>query len=225
MYKRQGVLVDDDGRVYIYYGFTESNFNEIDPADMYTIKKGSYKRAVIDDSDNAPQEQRFFEASSPRKIGDTYYLIYSPCVGSRLAYATSDKPQGPFKYRGYIIDNGVDFPGGNDHGSVCNINGQWYIFYHRHTNGTWYSRQGCAERLTFGEDGSIFQAEITSCGLNGGPLVGEGYYPAYLACNLFTNEPSIYVDERFPKIMQDGRDGDEDPAYLGAIVDLSLIHI
>lgn len=55
--------------------------------------------------------------------------------------------------------------------------------------------------------------------LNGGPLDGEGYYPAYLACNLFTNEPSIYVDERFPKIMQDGRDGDEDPAYLGAIVD------
>ena len=40
-----------------------------------------------------------------------------------------------------------------------------------------------------------------------------------MACNLFTNEPSIYVDERFPKIMQDGRDGDEDPAYLGAIVD------
>lgn len=73
---------------------------------------------------------------------------------------------------------------------------------------------GCAERLTFGEDGSIFQAEITSCGLNGGPLVGEGYYPAYLACNLFTNEPSIYVDERFPKIMQDGRDGDEDPHIL-----------
>ena len=97
IYNDAGVLVDDDGSVYIYYGFTESNFNEIDPADMYTIKKGSYKRAVIDDSDNAPQEQRFFEASSPRKIGDTYYLIYSPCVGSRLAYATSDKPQGPFK--------------------------------------------------------------------------------------------------------------------------------
>ena len=147
IYNDAGVLVDDDGRVYIYYGFTESNFNEIDPADMYTIKKGSYKRAVIDDSDNAPQEQRFFEASSQRKIGDTYYLIYSPCVGSRLAYATSDKPQGPFKYRGYIIDNGVDYPGGNDHGSVCNINGQWYIFYHRMTNNTIMSRRACVEKI------------------------------------------------------------------------------
>lgn len=39
IYNDAGVLVDDDGRVYIYYGFTESNFNEIDPADMYTIKK------------------------------------------------------------------------------------------------------------------------------------------------------------------------------------------
>ena len=38
---------------------------------------------------------------------------------------------GPFTYRGTIIDNGIDFPGGNDHGSVCCVNGQWYIFYHR----------------------------------------------------------------------------------------------
>ena len=46
--------------------------------------------------------------------------------------------------------------GANNHGSMVQIGDDWYIFYHRHTNGTWYSRQGCAERLTFGEDGSIF---------------------------------------------------------------------
>ena len=106
---------------------------------------------------------------------------------------------------------------------MVQIGSDWYIFYHRHTNGTEYSRQGCAERLTIHEDGSIPQVEITSCGLNGGPLVGEGYYPAYLACNLFTKESSIYVDGRFPKIMQDGRDGDQDPAYLGAIQDSTTI--
>ena len=30
-----------------------------------------------------------------------------------------------------FVDNGVDYPGGNDHGSICCIKGQWYIFYHR----------------------------------------------------------------------------------------------
>ena len=196
IYNDAGVLVDDDGRVYIYYGFTESNFNEIDPADMYTIKKGSYKRAVIDDSDNAPQEQRFFEASSPREIGDTYYLIYSPCVGSRLAYATSDKRQGPFKYRGYIIDNGVDYPGGNDHGSVCNINGQWYIFYHRMTNNTIMSRRACVEKIEILPDGTIPTVEMTSLGFEDS-LDPFKPYPADIACVLkggcFITEKDIFT--------------------------------
>lgn len=30
-----GVLVDDDGRVYIYYGFEHSYMNEINPDNMY----------------------------------------------------------------------------------------------------------------------------------------------------------------------------------------------
>ena len=34
------------------------------------------------------------------------------------------------------------------------------------------------------KDGSIAQAEITSCGLNGGPLQGRGEYEARIACNL-----------------------------------------
>lgn len=66
-----GVLVDDDGKVYIYYGFTESNMNELDPANMYEIKAGSYKRPVIDDTENVPQEQRFearLAAKDQRKI-------------------------------------------------------------------------------------------------------------------------------------------------------------
>ena len=110
--------------------------------------------------------------------------------------------------------------GANNHGSMVEINGNWYIFYHRHTNGTWYSRQGCAEKLSILPDGQIPQAEITSCGLNGGPLVGKGEYPAYLACHLFTGKPSVYVGgDEYPKIMQDGRDGDEEPGYIGNMKD------
>ena len=110
--------------------------------------------------------------------------------------------------------------GANNHGSIVEINNRWYIFYHRHTNGTWYSRQGCGEELELLPDGRIRQAEITSCGLNGAPLVGKGEYPAYIACHLFTDTPSVYVGgDKFPKIMQDGRDGDEEPGYIGNIQD------
>ena len=124
----------------------------------------------------------FFEASSIRKRGDTYYFVYSSQVMHELCYATSKSPKGPFTYGGVIVSNidlGIDTYkpadrpaaiGGNNHGSIVEINGQWYIFYHRQTNGNWYSRQGCAEPIFFDGQGKIRQAEITSCGLNGGPL-------------------------------------------------------
>ena len=154
-----GVLVDDDGRVYIYCGYQGSYMCELKD-NMYEAVPGSYKLDIIPTA----EPHRFFEACSPRKINGTYYLIYSPQRGSCLDYATSDSPTGPFAYRGTIIDNGIDFPGGNDHGSVCCVNGQWYIFYHRMTNGTIMSRRGCVERIEILPDGTIPQVEMTSLG-------------------------------------------------------------
>ena len=58
---------------------------------------------------------------------------------------------------------------GNTHGGIVQINGEWYIFYHRQTNEHQFSRQGCAERIEILKDGSIPQVEMTSCGLNDGP--------------------------------------------------------
>lgn len=178
-----GVLVDDDGRVYVYYGFEASHMNEIDPATMNRVLPGSLKHHVIDDREGVPDAQRFFEASSPRKIGDTYYLIYSPRIGSRLAYATSDSPTGPFTYRGYIVDNGRDYPGGNDHGSLMKVGDQWYIFYHRMTNGTCFSRQACVERIEILPDGSIPPVEMTSLGFSASLNPYEPT-PAHRACVL-----------------------------------------
>lgn len=155
-----GVLVDDDGRVYIYCGYLGSYMAELDSATMYQVVEGSYQTDIL------PTEEPFcfFEACSPRKVGDTYYLIYSPKTGSRLVYATSQSPTGPFQYRGVIIDNGIDYPGGNNHGSICQINGQWYIFYHRMTNGTIMSRRGCVEKIEILPDGTIPEVEMTSLG-------------------------------------------------------------
>lgn len=174
----------------------------------------------------------FFEAPSIRKKGDTYYFIYSSTPMHELCYATARNPVEKFAFGGVIVSNSdigigtykpADLPaayGANNHGSIVQILDEWYIFYHRQTNGTWYSRQGCAEKIQILPDGTIPQVEITSCGLNGGPLTGKGEYPAYICCNLFTDQPSMYVGgDRFPKVMQDGRDGDEEPGYIGNMQD------
>lgn len=181
-----GVLVDDDGRTYIYCGYERSFMAEINSDNMYEVLDNTCIEHIIPcESDGSfdEHEKLFFEACSPRKINGVYYLIYSPKQGSRLAYATSDKPTGPFTYRGYIIDNGVDFPGGNDHGSVTCINGQWYIFYHRMTNGTIMSRRGCVERIEILPDGSIPTVEMTSLGFEKS-LNPYRIAPADIACVL-----------------------------------------
>ena len=156
-----GVLVDND-RIYLFCGYLKSFAVELEN-DMVTVKDETYIEDIIPD---LPDETGFFEACSPRKIGNKYYLIYSPKIGSRLAYAVSDKPLGPYHYGGILVDNGIDYPGGNNHGSICEINGQWYVFYHRMTNGTVYSRRGCVERICFDKDGNIGQVEMTSLGFD-----------------------------------------------------------
>lgn len=187
-----GVLVDDNGRTYIYCGFQESYMAELKPDNMYEIIDGSF----IPDILPLEEPHAFFEACSPRKVGDTYYLIYSPQRGSRLVYATSSSPTGPFTYRGIIVDNEIDYPGGNNHGSICNIDGQWYIFYHRMTNGTIMSRRGCVERIELLPDGTIPQVEMTSLGFE----VSLSPYmvtPADIACVLkggcFITEKNIFT--------------------------------
>lgn len=181
-----GVLVDDDGRTYIYCGFERSFMAEINSDNMYEILDGTCIEHIIpiEKSDSFPdRDGLFFEACSPRKIGDTYYLIYSPKRGSRLAYATSDSPTGPFAYRGYIVDNGTDYPGGNNHGSLVNIKGQWYIFYHRMTNGTIMSRRACVEKVEIRPNGNILPVEMTSLGFEDS-LNPYNITPADIACVL-----------------------------------------
>jgi len=175
----------------------------------------------------------FFEASSIRKFDGKYYFVYSSEVMHELCYATSDYPDRDFKYGGVIVSNcdiGIstykkaEEPaayGANNHGGLCEINGKRYIFYHRQTNNDWYARQGCAEEVKFLEDGSIPQVEITSCGLNGGPLSDTEEYPSYIVCNMYTDKERIpYVGgHHVPRVTQDGKDGEECTGYIYNIVE------
>ena len=241
-----GVLFEDNA-VYLYTGFCPpadtsrrgSMVTVLEP-DMLTVR--SEPVAVVPSAPYAGGTSfagfPFFEASSIRKVGNSYYFIYSPITNHELCYARSSSPLGPFTYGGVIVSNAdvhIDtykpaeqpmFYGGNNHGCLERINGQWYIFYHRHTNGTNFSRQGCLEPVTILPDGSIPQVEMTSCGGNGGPLAGRGEYPAHIACNLFCKHPAVttgcpgdWMDCRFPRITQDAPDGQEGFAHIANLRD------
>ena len=208
--------------------------------DMLTLK--TEPRTVVPSSAYSRgtgfEGHAFFEASSLRKIKGNYYFIYSSEQKHELCYALSQKPDRDFSYGGVLVSNcdlGIasykteDFTtayGGNNHGSLIELNGQCYVFYHRHTNGMNYCRQGCIEPVKIEEDGNICQAELTTSGPNGKPLAGEGTYDAYLACCLFcrdkallTAPPGSWMDARFPKITQEGKDGDKNSGYIANMRD------
>ena len=163
--------------------------------DMLTVKEEAKHIIPYRVKGTSFEAHPFFEGSSMRKVGKKYYFIYSSWQNHELCYATSDQPDRDFVFGGTIISNGdIGYRGrdtqhklnmtGTTHGSIIEINGQWYVFYHRLTHKSDYSRQACAEKIRILEDGSIPQAEMTSCGLNDGPLSAEGTYPAVIACNL-----------------------------------------
>lgn len=229
-----GIFVGDDNRIYLYSGFCPgkekdqygrlyvgAHVSELE-ADMLTIKSGP--KVLISRNMDLPEGAGFFEASSMRKIKGIYYFIYSAwCTG--LHYCYSKYPDRDFVYGGRIhssSDVGINghsvenpaYPVGNTHGSIECINGRYYIFDHRFSNNTSYCRQAVAEPIEIDEFGKIRQVEATSCGLNGGPLVGEGEYPAYIACNLMdTNKYETREEKRAaaPYITQEGEDRECEP--------------
>ncbi|MBQ9163913.1 MAG: family 43 glycosylhydrolase [Bacteroidaceae bacterium] len=214
------VFVDDDGRVYGYWGFERSYAAELDPTTMATVKPGT---KIVEDmipSHKQPGVFRFFEASSIRKIKDKYVFIYSrftadgdfglPISNYTLAYAYSDHPLGPFTYGGTIIDGRareLDEQGnvfasatinGNTHGSICQIKDQWYVFYHRQTGTDEFARQAMVAPITVSvEEGPGGKVEISEGEYNSEGFALEGLDPlerhsAGLACWYTGPKPAVH---------------------------------
>ena len=194
------VFVDDDGRVYGYWGFERSYAAEFDPTTMATVKPGTM---IVEDMISGRNQEgrfKFFEASSIRKIKDKYVFIYSrfteegefglPTSNYTLAYAYSDHPLGPWTYGGTIIDGrgrekdeqgnviASATPDGNTHGSICEINGKWWVFYHRQTGTDEYARQAMVAPIEVKvEEGVGGKVEISEGEYNSEGFATNGLNP------------------------------------------------
>ena len=208
-------------RAYAYYGFKGSTGFQLDPDNMYGVRPGTTQVHPF-----VPDDFKFFEASSLRQVGNKYVFVYSGYSGSEygqgdsnstLRYAYADSPMGPWTQGGVLVDSrGVvtsddgsrlitTSTGHNTHGSLLEINGQWYVFYHRSPRNFGYARQGMVApvRVTWDEkpvaqggkvtitgettykaaDGNEYRgAEVTSEGFQLFGLPPYRYYSAGYAC-------------------------------------------
>lgn len=151
------VFVDDDGSAYLYFGgiwggqLQHYRQNEYDAAhaeplpmqpalgprvarlqpNMLELAEPVREIVITDEQGNAllagDHDRRFFEASWVHKYNGRYYFSYSTGDTHYLCYAIGDSPYGPFQYAGRLLQPVV---GWTTHHSICEFQGQWYLFYH-----------------------------------------------------------------------------------------------
>jgi hypothetical protein len=151
------VFADDDGAYYMYFGglwggqlqkYRDNAFdaNHAEPADdepalgpklarltadMKQFAEAPREVVIVDEAGQplraGDHDRRFFEAAWLHKHGGRYYFSYSTGNTHYLCYAVGDSPYGPFTYQGRILEPVV---GWTTHHSICEFDGQWYLFYH-----------------------------------------------------------------------------------------------
>ncbi|USB33771.1 S-layer homology domain-containing protein [Paenibacillus sp. YPG26] len=136
------VLVDDDGKAYLYFGGGIDGLDANNPKSSRVVQLGDDMTSIV----GTPVEidaPRIFEDSGIHKINGKYYYSYCsnfsgkdgagyPPTGT-IAYMVSDNPMGPFEYIGpilpgpYVFGNG---DAGNNHHAIFEFKNKWYITYH-----------------------------------------------------------------------------------------------
>lgn len=179
------VFVDDDGQAYYLWGQFTLKMAKLN-ADKKSLDESTLQENILTES-----EHYFHEGAYLTKRKGIYYLVYADmsragmptCIG----YATSKSVFGPYKYGGVIVDNDHSDPGvWNNHGSIAELNNQWYVFYHRSSHGSAKMRRSCVEPIQFNTDGSIPEVEMTSQGA-ASPLNAFNDIEAERACLLYGN--------------------------------------
>lgn len=207
-------VTDKNGTVKLLPDY-DVKIEVVGAASLQGYGSAAYKNAEHYDQHHHKSWQGHLQAV----LRSTDYFIYSSELSHELCYAVSDSPCRGFVYGGTLVDNAdlglcdtARYFTGNNHGSIEQINGRWYVFYHRHTNSSMFCRQGMVEPIEILPDGRIPQVEITTSGPNGAPLpaVELRELPAYAACNLYMTQPPQVNAEAgqnpFPYITQDGAD-------------------
>lgn len=178
------VLVDEDERAYVYFGglwggqlekWRTGTFNpnaegpaENEPAlgprfaelneDMLTFKNSPLEISIVDENGQpllaGDEDRRFFEGPWVHKYNGNYYLSYSTGTTHNIVYGISDKPEGPYVYKGKILTPVI---GWTTHHSIVQFEDKWYLFYHDSSLSDGVNHKRCVKytELKYNEDGTI----------------------------------------------------------------------
>lgn len=177
------VLVDEDGRAYLYFGGGVPEGKVSAPGTARVVELGEDMISLK--GDPQPIDVPYlFEDSGIHKYNDKYYYTY--CTNwqvdaegtavygihnAEIACLESDSPMGPFTFKEVILENPGKLNGlyGNNHHCVFSFQGNWYITYHARTLEKAMGvekgyRCTHVDSFTMGEDGTIGKINMTMKG-------------------------------------------------------------
>lgn len=174
-----GVLVDDDGRVYMAMP-KPFRLGELNPAADYAEVKEDSLISVQHLTAESPDGYYGFEGPSLRKFNGRYYFIYiasrqGEICPTRMNYLISDNIREGWRFGGTIMDTREYLNGCNIHGSVEAWGEKFVLSYHRICPGfpAHVTREMSLEELTICEDGRIEPVTMTSSGIRGAFVKGD----------------------------------------------------
>jgi hypothetical protein len=178
------VFCDDDDKCYMYFGglwggqlqsYRNNKYNK-DNAEPFAHEPALGPRvamltddrkqfaepvkevSILDEKGKPIQaddnKRRFFEASWMHKYKGKYYFSYSTGDTHLICYAVGDDPNGPFTYKGVVLNPVI---GWTNHHSIVEVGGKWYLFYHDSSLSKGVTHLRCVKvtELKYNDDGSI----------------------------------------------------------------------
>ncbi len=152
------VLIDDDGRAYIYWGNPKLYYAELNE-DMVSLKT-----EVKHFDMNMPAFGKYTEGPWINKRGNLYYMLYAAGgVPEHIAYSTSKSPLGPWEYRGIIMPQStsdkkqkrIGTDSFTNHCGVADYRGRSFFFYHNGWLGGGFGRAAAVEEFKYNADGTF----------------------------------------------------------------------
>ncbi|SEI58525.1 Glycosyl hydrolases family 43 [Dyadobacter sp. SG02] len=149
------VLIDDDGKAYLFWGngrcyFAELNENLLELAGPISVIE-------------LPE---FTEGAHIHKRGSTYYLAYGYGYPEKVAYATSRTITGPWEFKGILNETAGNCA--TNRPAIIEFKGSDYFFYHNGAlpKGGSHRRSVCVDRLYYNGDGTMRRVVMTTEGIN-----------------------------------------------------------
>ncbi|RCW74750.1 family 43 glycosylhydrolase [Saliterribacillus persicus] len=152
------VFIDENDQAYIYWGNTHLYYAKL-KNNMVEID-GEVQRVEIENMSGS-----YTEGPWLHRYKDKYYLSFAMNYPEELAYAMSDSPEGPWEYKGKLLD---EIPNSStSHPAIIEYKEDWYMIYHTASlpDGGEFNRSVAIENLYYNEDGTIPKLKATSSGI------------------------------------------------------------